>query len=159
MSDKRIVVTERDRARLTELAEGLAGTRDESLRECLEDLSRKLEKAEKVDPSGVSPDVVTMNTRVRVTDLDSGDSAVYTIAWPGQADPAEMRVSVFAPIGQALLGARVGAEVRVRVPAGQRRLRIDKIVYQPEAAGDQETLWSSPHAAPPPSRSIAGFHT
>jgi len=43
---------------------------------------------------------------------------------------------VLAPIGTALLGERVGAEIRWEVPAGVRRLRIEELLYQPEAAGD-----------------------
>jgi regulator of nucleoside diphosphate kinase len=44
--------------------------------------------------------------------------------------------SILAPLGTALLGFRVGDVVDWQMPAGTRKLRIDEILYQPEASGD-----------------------
>jgi regulator of nucleoside diphosphate kinase len=41
-----------------------------------------------------------------------------------------------APLGLALLGTRVGQIVKFDAPAGQRRLKVERILYQPEASGD-----------------------
>ena len=46
------------------------------------------------------------------------------------------KVSVLAPIGTALLGYRAGETVEWEVPGGVRRLKIEQVLYQPEAAGD-----------------------
>jgi regulator of nucleoside diphosphate kinase len=48
----------------------------------------------------------------------------------------EGKVSVLAPLGMALLGARAGDTVLVHAPAGIRRLKIERVLYQPESAGD-----------------------
>ena len=49
----------------------------------------------------------------------------------GQGKP-----SVLAPMGAALLGAREGQVVIFKTPGGVRSLKVVKIVYQPETAGD-----------------------
>jgi regulator of nucleoside diphosphate kinase len=46
------------------------------------------------------------------------------------------RISVLAPLGIAILGQRVGDVVAVRAPGGVRKLLIENVLYQPEAAGD-----------------------
>ncbi|HOG24153.1 MAG TPA: GreA/GreB family elongation factor, partial [Candidatus Omnitrophota bacterium] len=51
---------------------------------------------------------------------------------------AKNRISILAPIGMALLGYRVGDIVEWKVPAGTRRLKIEEVLYQPEAAGEYD---------------------
>ncbi len=62
----------------------------------------------------------------------------YMLVYPGDADISKGRLSVLAPIGTAILGFRVGDEVRWGVPAGWRKLRIEKLVHRPER-GDAES--------------------
>ena len=59
------------------------------------------------------------------------------------ANVAARRVSVLAPMGTALLGYRVGDAVEWAMPGGRRRLLVEEILYQPEAAGDEpkERSW------------------
>ena len=82
------------------------------------------------------PDIVTMNSRIRLTDLDSAEELVYTLVYPAEADYAAGKISVLAPVGTALLGERVGNEIVWDVPGGTRRLRIEELLYQPESSGD-----------------------
>ena len=76
-----------------------------------------------------------MNSSVRVSDLGTSKSEVITIVFPSDANYDEGKVSILAPLGTALLGYRVGDVVYWHVPRGIRQLRIDEILYQPEAAG------------------------
>ncbi len=99
-------------------------------------LQGELEKAEIVDPKDLPADVVTMRSTVELTDLDTGEAEVYTLVFPDEADIGRARISVLAPIGTAVLGYRVGDEFEWNVPVGIRRLRVSKVLYQPEAAGD-----------------------
>jgi regulator of nucleoside diphosphate kinase len=129
------VVTEIDLRRLgrilaTELAH-IAGPREH-----LDDLCAELQRAKIVAPAEVPPDVVTMNSTVRLRDLDTSELETYTLVYPYDANIAQHRLSIFAPIGTAILGYRVGDIVQWRVPAGMRRLRIEEVTYQPERAGD-----------------------
>jgi regulator of nucleoside diphosphate kinase len=102
--------------------------------ERLNDLQNELNRAIVVSPSKVPADVVTMNSRVRIRDLISGRELRYQIVLPKDANVAENRISVLAPIGTALLGYRAGSTVEWRVPSGRRHFRILDVEYQPEAA-------------------------
>lgn len=97
-------------------------------------LGDEIERATEVDPSDMPSDVVTLNSTTRVTDLESGEARDYTVVMPGEADYEAGRISVLAPLGTALLGYRVGDEIEWEVPRGVRRLRIDAVLFQPEAA-------------------------
>jgi len=69
-------------------------------------------------------------------DLDTGEEEIYTLVFPENADLKQGKISVFAPIGTAMLGYEVGDIFEWEVPAGKRSLRVEKILYQPEASGD-----------------------
>jgi len=98
-------------------------------------LERELERAVVVKPDQVPPTIVTMNSEVEVMDLDSGERRTLTLVFPSMAKIESGRVSVLAPLGTALLGSSQGAGVTWQTPRGERRLRVESIVYQPEAAG------------------------
>lgn len=132
MSEKVLYISEHDRRRIRELLAAV----DPADRASGRDLDVELRLGKVVLPAEMPRDVVTMNSRVRLTDLDSGAELVYTLVFPADADFKAGKISVLAPIGTALLGERVGAEIQWEVPAGLRRLRIEELLYQPEAAGD-----------------------
>ena len=130
--DTRVIyITEADMKRLRPLIEGMKNSRDD-----LRGLQAELEHARVVTPADVPPDVVTMNSKARLRDLDTGEEMIFTLAFPGNASIAHDRISVVAPIGTAMLGHRVGDEFEWEVPAGSVRLRVEEVLYQPEAAGD-----------------------
>jgi regulator of nucleoside diphosphate kinase len=104
--------------------------------EYLHSLEAELERARAADSTEVPPDLVTMNSTVELCDLKTGDIETYTIVYAERADVARERISVLAPIGRAVLGSRVGDIVKVKVPSGWRRIRVEGIRYQPESAGD-----------------------
>ena len=135
MSNRQIFITRRDRERLTlMLEEALAGKhRDAAF---LKELARELAIAETVEPKAVPADVVTMNSRVVVKDLENGESSEYTLVFPEQADVEQGRLSVVSPIGTAILGYAKGDTINWQTPGGPRQIRIMDIPYQPEAAGD-----------------------
>ena len=76
-----------------------------------------------------------MNSKAQVRDLDDKELMTYTMVFPGKANVDEGMISVLAPIGTAMLGHRVGDEFEWHVPAGAIRLRVEKVLYQPEASG------------------------
>lgn len=129
------IITHEDRRRL-----GSAMDSAESLgiepREYLDAIEGDLERATWADQSEVPSDLVTMNSTVELCDLDSGELDTYTIVYPERANAAADRISVFAPIGRAVLGSRIGDIVEVEVPSGWRRIQVKNVHYQPERAGD-----------------------
>lgn len=104
-------------------------------RENLRVLAFELSRATLIAPDRVMPDVVTMNSRVLVEDPADGQTEELTLVFPEEADAAEGRISVVAPIGAALLGCRTDETVEFAVPRGTRTLRVRQILFQPEASG------------------------
>jgi regulator of nucleoside diphosphate kinase len=127
---KKIVITEADYDRLRRLVESSKQYRHRDA-EHLRALEEELERATVVKRGDAARNVVTMNSRVRVKDLNSGRETTYQIVFPGNADVAKNRISVLAPIGTGLLGYSAGATLEWQVPSGTRRFRILAIEYQP----------------------------
>ena len=99
-------------------------------------LQEELDRALVFEQTAIPHDVVTMNSRVRLTDLETGKERDITVVFPSEADLTQNKVSVLAPVGTALLGYRVGDTIAWTVPAGLKTVRIEEILYQPETAGD-----------------------
>jgi regulator of nucleoside diphosphate kinase len=102
----------------------------------LDQLQADLERRDVAPAADVPGDVVTMHSRVRMLDLDTGRKETFTLVFPEEANVFEWKMSVLAPMGAAILGARVGDTLQVNVPAGTRRIKVVRLLYQPEAAGD-----------------------
>jgi regulator of nucleoside diphosphate kinase len=135
MPTRKIYVTDFDMVRLRQLLSGTKTWSDRD-RAYLEDLEQELDRAVEVSSRKVPANVVTMNSEVQVTDLDSRKTMTIRLVFPADADFERGKVSILAPIGTALIGYKAGDTVEWTVPAGTRRLHIDRILYQPEAAGD-----------------------
>lgn len=96
-----------------------------------------LNQADLVSSREVPAQVVTMNSRVRVSAPQSGKAHLVTICYPAEADVERGRVSVLSPMGIALLGHREGQVVPWMRPDGSGDAwLIETVEYQPEAAGD-----------------------
>jgi regulator of nucleoside diphosphate kinase len=134
MTQRIIYSTTHDHDRLTELIKSRAHSpKDEPH---LRELRQELDRARVVEPTKVPADVVTMNSKVVLKDVETGEESTYTLVFPQDANADEGKISVLAPIGTAILGYRAGATISWNVPAGRRQLKIEKLLYQPEAAGD-----------------------
>lgn len=134
MSAKQIVLTDADFDRLTVLVESPKYRASHAV--LVASLREELENAKVVESGKVPRGVVTMHSKVRIRDLEEDETETYTLVYPEEADINEGKLSVLAPLGTALLGAKSGQVVAFDAPAGQRRLKVEKVVYQPEAAGD-----------------------
>ena len=101
-----------------------------------EKLINELNSATIMDPDQIPGDVVTMNSVVKISFVDSGKQQEFKIVYPKEANLKEKKVSIFSPIATALIGFRVGDFIEWMVPGGLTKIRIDEIIYQPEASGD-----------------------
>ncbi len=131
----RIYVTNEDMQRLRQLVENLQASVTADTRN-LAALEEELDRAHVVDAKKIPRDVITLNSQVRIMDLDNGRVFEYEVVYPNtrthsSADP----LSVLAPLGTALLGYRAGDTINWSVPRGKRRLKVLEIIYQPEAKG------------------------
>jgi regulator of nucleoside diphosphate kinase len=120
--------------RLRALIEGLRHSPDSAANVLA--LEEELDRAEVVPPHEIPADTVTMNSEVRLKDLDSGKVMVYRVVYPNtRASGTADAVSVLAPLGTALLGYRSGDVIEWQVPRGLRRLKVLAVLFQPEAHG------------------------
>ena len=133
MTRKPVCITEYDRQRLLKLLNGIQHFPQE--RAHLELLIEEMERAVVVPSEKVSESVVTLNTRMRVKDLDSSEETSIQLVFPNDADFAHGKISILTPIGAALIGFSEGDTAEWQVPAGIRRMRIEEITYQPETDG------------------------
>lgn len=135
MKENRIVITRMDANKLGDL---IVEARNKGYRGStyLNDLAAELDRAILVEAKEIPADVITMNSKVELLDLDSGERLEYTLVFPEDAEVKQGKISVLAPIGTAMLGYRVGDEFTWQTPGGVCRLKVEKILYQPEASGD-----------------------
>lgn len=116
-------------ADLTQRARGMQAGVD-ALEEIL-DLGRV------VPSQDIPQDIVTMNSKVIFEDLGAREQREAIIVYPQDADPQSGKISVLSPVGIALLGLAVGAEIDLPLPHGRTsRIRIREVSYQPEAHGE-----------------------
>lgn len=90
-------------------------------------IEKMLRNAKVIDEHDVHTDVVSVGSRVVLTDLEFNEELEYAIVGSAEADPTQHRISYESPVGKALLGQKVGTTVDVNVPAGIRRYRIESI--------------------------------
>ncbi|MBL7131064.1 MAG: nucleoside diphosphate kinase regulator [Candidatus Omnitrophica bacterium] len=135
MSKKQIYITDSDMKRLKELVMVTRelGKEDE---EYLRELEGELDRGKIVESKDIPNNVITMNSKVCLRDIDTQEEMVYWLVFPDDADPNQDKISILAPIGTALIGYKAEDIIKWKVPDGIVKLKVKKILYQPEAAGD-----------------------
>ena len=130
-----IFITSKDQERLEKLIrvqeEFTAGSKA-----TLQELKAELKRAVISEPQDILHDVITMRSQVLLKDLSSGEEMIYTLVYPDEADMMEGKISVLAPIGMAILGYRENDSVEWAIPEGIVYLKVEKILFQPEASGN-----------------------
>ena len=102
----------------------------------VEALEEEMNRANVVEPTEVQPEVVTMNSTVEFIDDKTGQTFQMTLVYPDAVTGHET-VSIFAPVGSALLGLSVGQSIVWQIPGGRElNLRVLKVLRQPEAMGE-----------------------
>jgi regulator of nucleoside diphosphate kinase len=104
--------------------------------ELLCDLESRISQATLLDPADVPPDLVTMNSRLLLRDVETGHPMTVTLVFPTCANPRKGRISVLAPLGSMLLGARLGQTLTSPISGQLATVIVESILYQPEAADD-----------------------
>ena len=133
---KTIYITKTDEQRLANLIELVRNQNEPAQRAYVNVLEEGLEFAEIVEPQAIPPDVVTMRSTLKLKDVQTGEKSTYSIVFPTEANLDEGKISILAPLATALLGHRRGETVEFQAPTRTRKLLIQEILYQPEAAGD-----------------------
>ena len=90
----------------------------------INELQDKLGRAMIVDRTSLPTDRVVFGSRVRVLDLELNDEEDFTLVGPGEEDYDQNKILLTSPIGQGLVGKKLGEIAEVPVPRGTLRLRI-----------------------------------
>lgn len=135
MNDRQIWITTYDMERLDSLINTMKSSSSPKKLD-LNQLDKELERAKIVEPQDIPRDFITMNSVVRIKDLESGEEMTYMLVFPSDANIETGKISILSAIGTALIGYRIGDIIEWQVPSGLKRLKILEILYQPEASGD-----------------------
>jgi len=134
---REIIITESDKQKLQKIVDDIIQYSTDG-REHVRLLEAELTKAKTVAAEQIPADVVTMNSKVLLSIGDLEEKSAYTLVYPEDADFSQNRISVMAPIGTAILGYKEGNTIEWHVPNGVERIKILKILYQPESSGDSD---------------------
>ena len=93
-------------------------------------LKDKLKRADIVDTSKLPKDEVVFSCTVVVKDLDFGDKEEFTLVGEGDEDYDVGKINVASPLGQGLVGKKVGETAEIEVPAGTNRFEILEIHFE-----------------------------
>jgi regulator of nucleoside diphosphate kinase len=135
MNKKGIHITQYDLERLKKLLHSIPGEnhlKDVSVRELADELARGII----VSPKEVPENVITMNSRVLLRDVDSGEERTCWLVFPDKIDAVKNSVSILSPLGTAMIGYRVGDVFTWESPSGVKQMRVLDILYQPERVGN-----------------------
>jgi len=122
------VATARDLGDLSENAEYHAAREDQGLLQAKINMLRdQLARAQILETANLPRDTVTFGSKVTVKDLDGGDQEVFELVGPGQEDADKNRILSSSPIGQGLLGKKLGDTANIAVPVGIIHFKVMKI--------------------------------
>ncbi len=130
-----ITITQADKSRLQFLINS-RGIEFAKIQDQLDFLQEELNRAIIVDSTKVAAKTVTMNSTVVVKNLLSGKPMTITLVYPDNVDSTQNKISVLSPLGTAIIGYSEGDLFVWNGKQGNFRFFIEKVIYQPEAAGD-----------------------
>ena len=94
-------------------------------------LEARIGMAQVIDPSTVRESKVTFGATVTLNDIDNETEVVYHIVGEDESDASSGKISISAPIARAMLGKKVGDEVIVKLPKGDREYEVVRVEYRP----------------------------
>jgi regulator of nucleoside diphosphate kinase len=135
METKGIYITQHDLQRLKKLLNDLSkesNHQDFSVQELKDEMNRALV----VSPKEVPENVITMNSRVLMRDVESGNDMTLWLVFPDKVDAVKNPVSILSPLGTAMIGYKVGDVFTWESPTGKKQIEVLDILYQPERVGN-----------------------
>lgn len=145
--NRRLVEIERlEKEEMPKIAEKIAAARDEGdlkenaeyhaqreaqglMKRKIDELKMSLASATIVDTSTIPRDQVAFGATVKVLDMDYDDEEEITLVGEGDEDYNSGRFKITSPIGQGLLGSKIGDVVEIPVPKGTMKYKVLEIRY------------------------------
>jgi transcription elongation factor GreA len=94
------------------------------------ELEDKLSRAEIIDISRLSGDIVKFGAKVTLIDEETDEKTAYQIVGEFEADVKKGKISVSSPIARAIIGKKKGDSVEVNTPGGGKSYEIAKVVWK-----------------------------
>jgi transcription elongation factor GreA len=124
------IATAREMGDLSENAEYHAAREDQGMLQArIDSLKDSLSRAMIVDKSTLPTDVVVFGAQVKVKDRDSAEIEIFHLVGPGEEDYNSNKILLSSPIGQGLLGKKIGEIVHITVPMGTIRYEVLEIIF------------------------------
>lgn len=134
MTKPNITVSSTDLARIENL---IAATADKAS-PAIKMLEDELDRADIVEPTEISANVVTMNSTVRFSSSITNEQFTYTLVYPKDMQSNGTTISILAPVGSAILGLSEGDEMLWPAADGKTlKVKVEEVLYQPERAGER----------------------
>jgi transcription elongation factor GreA len=124
------IATAREMGDLSENAEYHAAREDQGhLQARIDQLKDKLSRAYFIEKNNLPRDVVVFGARVKVKDLDLDEEESFELVGPGDENYNENKILTTSPIGQGLLGKKIGEVAEVQAPMGTIRFEVLEISF------------------------------
>jgi len=124
----RAIAEAREKGDLSENAEYDAAKEAQGMLELrINDLEKQLSSARILDASSVDTSQVTVLSKVTIENLKNKASITYQLVSESEADLKAKKISVNSPMGQGLLGKKVGEVALVKTPNGNIEFKIVNI--------------------------------
>lgn len=125
------IATAREMGDLSENAEYHAAREDQGMLQArIDSLKDKLSRAAIIDKSSLPTDSVVFGATVKVKDLDLDEEEIFYLVGPGEDDPVNNKILTTSPIGQGLLGKKIGDVAEVQAPMGTLRFQVLAITFE-----------------------------
>ena len=124
------IATAREMGDLAENAEYHAAREDQGMLQArIDSLNDSLSRAMIIDKSTLPTDVIVFGAQVKVRDLEMREIEIFQLVGPGEEDYASNKILTNSPIGQGLLGKKIGEIVQIQVPMGTIRYEVLEIIF------------------------------
>jgi transcription elongation factor GreA len=90
----------------------------------IKEIERMLKNAEVIDEDSVNTTEVNVGNTVRIKDLETEEEFTYKLVGTTEADPLNQKISNDSPVGNALIGRKVGEQVEIEAPIGKVNYEI-----------------------------------
>jgi transcription elongation factor GreA len=125
-----------DESNLAENSDYHAAKAEQEINEArIAELKDKLARAEVIDLSKLSGDIIRFGATVTLIEEDTGEKKVWQIVGEPEADARKGKISLTSPIARALIGKTKGTTVEVEAPGGAKIYKIRQVNWVEDSVG------------------------